>query len=249
MIDTKSLQAFLRDEGFPPGDIDGLWGEASRAMALGFALARGDPRIVHWTADSARVAVEQAMLAKAGLYAGIIDGKVGPKTEAARKAWGSVPAKAPKKTLVAVIGLAAASLLGLTLDRWEGNESVGYRDVVGIATNCRGNTTDVAVGRRYSDAECTVINDREALKHVEPILACAPRLRTAKPEIVAAHASLAYNIGTTGWCGSTAARRLNAGDWAGSCEAIMLWQMAGGRIVKGLTNRRTAERALCRKGL
>ena len=50
------------------------------------------------------------------------------------------PPPSGKKTLVGVMGVAAAGLFVAGLNAWEGNESVGYRDVVGIATACRGVT-------------------------------------------------------------------------------------------------------------
>ena len=56
-------------------------------------------------------------------------------------------------------------------------------------------------------------------------------------------------ITATRGCRSTAARRFNAGDWRGGCEAFLMWNKAGGRPVRGLTLRRQRERALCMKGL
>jgi len=64
-----------------------------------------------------------------------------------------------------------------------------------------------------------------------------------------ASVSLAYNIGTGGFCRSTAARRFNAGNWRGGCDAFLMWNRAGGRVVRGLTLRRQRERAICLTGL
>lgn len=61
--------------------------------------------------------------------------------------------------------------------------------------------------------------------------------------------SLSYNIGTGAFCGSTVARRANAGDLKGACNAIPAWNRAGGKVVKGLVNRRAEERAICLEGL
>lgn len=61
--------------------------------------------------------------------------------------------------------------------------------------------------------------------------------------------ALIFNIGTGGFCRSTAARRFNAGNWRGGCDAFLMWNKAGGREVRGLTLRRQRERALCLKGL
>lgn len=46
-----------------------------------------------------------------------------------------------------------------------------------------------------------------------------------------------------------AARRFNAGNWRGGCDAFLMWNRAGGRVVRGLALRRARERALCLKGL
>ena len=50
-------------------------------------------------------------------------------------------------------------------------------------------------------------------------------------------------------CGSTLVRMVNRGDNAGACNQLPRWNRADGRVVQGLTNRRNAERDLCRFGL
>jgi lysozyme len=51
------------------------------------------------------------------------------------------------------------------------------------------------------------------------------------------------------YCGSTVDRRFDARQWAAACDAFLMWNKAGGRVVAGLANRRAAERALCMKDL
>ena len=60
-----------------------------------------------------------------------------------------------------------------------------------------------------------------------------------------AYTSLAYNIGTGAFCGSTLVRKLNAGDYAGACKQILRWDKQKGRVLRGLTRRRNAEYKLC----
>ena len=60
-----------------------------------------------------------------------------------------------------------------------------------------------------------------------------------------AYMSLAYNIGTGAFCGSTLVRKLNAGDYAGACKQILRWDKQNGRVLRGLTRRRNAEYKLC----
>lgn len=69
------------------------------------------------------------------------------------------------------------------------------------------------------------------------------------PQRDAAYTSLAYNVGIYGAGRSTATRRLNNGDIRGGCEAIGWWNRAGGRVIRGLVNRRSDEVAMCLHGL
>lgn len=62
-----------------------------------------------------------------------------------------------------------------------------------------------------------------------------------------AYLSLSYNIGSGAFCGSTLVRKLNAGDYAGACKQVLVWDKAGGRRVQGLTARRNREYAQCRQ--
>ncbi len=56
--------------------------------------------------------------------------------------------------------------------------------------------------------------------------------------------SLAYNIGPGAFARSSALRKFNAGDKAGAANAILLWNKAGGKVMRGLQRRREAERKL-----
>lgn len=56
--------------------------------------------------------------------------------------------------------------------------------------------------------------------------------------------SLAYNIGLSAFRGSTLLRKLNAGDSAGAAAQFGRWTRAGGKVMRGLANRRADERAV-----
>lgn len=159
----------------------------------------------------------------------------------------------PRRGRLAILlgGAGLAALLGATLDRWEGNELKGYRDLAGIATACRGVTGNgIAAGQIYSKAQCDALNEEAAARHVEGVIRCTPNIHGN--QLVAASA-LAYNIGVAGYCRSTIARRFNAGDMIGGCNGFLAWNKArvNGRMVEvtGLTNRRQAERRICLTGL
>jgi lysozyme len=153
-----------------------------------------------------------------------------------------------KKGVFAGIVLASASLVALVTG-WEGNETTTYADIVGIPTVCSGITDpSIAIpGKTYSAAECESMNAKEIEEHGERALQCV-NVTISQGEYEA-YASLAYNIGTNNFCKSTLVRKLNAGDRAGACAEILRWNRAGGKVVRGLDNRRKAEHGRCLKAL
>ena len=54
----------------------------------------------------------------------------------------------------------------------------------------------------------------------------------------------AYNLGTGRLQTSTLKRKINAHDWEGAAEQLMLWTKGGGRELPGLVKRRKAEKEL-----
>lgn len=58
--------------------------------------------------------------------------------------------------------------------------------------------------------------------------------------------SFAYNEGTGALHGSTILRLLNAGDTTGALSHFAEWDIAGGRVVAGLDNRRRMEVAVAK---
>lgn len=51
----------------------------------------------------------------------------------------------------------------------------------------------------------------------------------------------AYNLGVGRLQTSTLKRKINAQDWGGAKEQLMLWTRGGGRVLPGLVKRRQAE--------
>lgn len=56
--------------------------------------------------------------------------------------------------------------------------------------------------------------------------------------------SLAFNIGGANFASSTLVKKFNAGDVSGSADEFPRWNRANGKVMNGLTRRRTAEREL-----
>lgn len=55
---------------------------------------------------------------------------------------------------------------------------------------------------------------------------------------------LCYNIGKSGFARSSVVRHFNLGNIQRAADSFLLWNKAGGRVSKGLTNRRQKERNL-----
>ena len=139
--------------------------------------------------------------------------------------------------------------------KWEGKKNIAYLDTIAsppVWTVCYGETRGVKQGDRYSDAQCAAMLGAGLLTYRNGLHRYfTPKTKASRltPERDAAYVSLAYNAGIRGIGRSTATRRLNAGDIAGGCTALGWWNKAGGRVIRGLINRRVDETRLCRMGL
>ena len=139
---------------------------------------------------------------------------------------------------------------------WEGVSLTPYVDVVGVKTWCWGETKGTPK-QRYTADECNAaLVQRVYHDYYSPIVKCATRLKDAPISVQASMISGAYNFGTGAWCKSRAAIRIKGGDWRGACEAQTSFNKAGGKVWRGLVNRREmgdaqriGEAELCVSGL
>lgn len=184
------------------------------------------------------------------------------------------PAPKAKGPLAALVGTSAAVALFTMIPKDESGRTVevtveedgtivtehvsgpqylkAYVDMVGVVTICDGDTYNVRRGQVATEKECRQRLERQLVNHARPVLRCVPGLsHPARENELVASVSLAYNIGTGGFCRSTVARRFNAGNWEGGCRAMMMWNKGrvNGRLrpIRGLTLRRKRERDLCLK--
>jgi len=148
--------------------------------------------------------------------------------------------------VIAASSVALASAVSFT-GQWEGLRTEAYRDIVGIWTVCYGETRGVQPGDSYSPAECDAMLAREIVAFEAQLDRCltAPVPVGMKVALV----SWTYNVGAGAACRSTLVRKANAGDLAGACNELPRWNRAGGRVIRGLTNRRMSERAMCLRAL
>jgi len=156
------------------------------------------------------------------------------------------PKKPSSRLKKGSIGLAAAVAL---IGSWEGVRTVAYRDIVGVPTVCFGETRGVKMGDRYTMDECRAMLGDGIIEFEAGMRKCLVAPDKVPEKAYISYLSLSYNIGTSAFCGSTVARKANAGDYRGSCDAILAWNKAGGRVVQGLVNRRADERRICLEGL
>jgi lysozyme len=150
------------------------------------------------------------------------------------------------------VPIAVAVLLTL-----EGTVLVGYHDRIdppGVNTVCTGHIEDVHIGDRYTRIECKDMLAKDLPRYEAMVQRC---IHVPMPDYRhAAILSFTYNVGggkpathnrpaKGGLCGSSVARKLNAGDVKGGCNALLLYDRANGKIIPGLERRRKAERIMC----
>lgn len=146
-----------------------------------------------------------------------------------------------RRATISALSVSAALLVGVAVH--EGYSDRPYLDLVDVPTIGFGRTEGVRPGEKTTPQRELIL----ALKDLEgrkAVIALCVKVPLYQHEFDA-YMSLAYNIGTSAFCGSTLVRKLNAGDYAGACREIQRWNRAGGREVAGLTKRRQAEYEAC----
>lgn len=196
------------------------------------------------------------------LLAGVV-GRVFQQGNSGRWEWLRLVGVTVIVTLLAVLGASSAGAAPVSEEKtlevavpfiasWEGKRNAAYQDIVGVWTICYGSTRGVRAGMVLSDAECTDLLRREVAEYRRGL----HRYFTDKTKAVrltaerdTAYTSLAFNAGIRAVGRSTATKRLNAGNIKGGCTALTWWNKAGGRVIRGLVRRRSAEHELCMQGL
>lgn len=147
---------------------------------------------------------------------------------------------------IATVVLSAAGLIGIAIS--EGYDPVARSPVPGdVATGGFGSTQaenrPMRHGEKVDPVRGLILLKRDASVAEQAVRICAP-VPMHQHEFDAA-VQLTYNIGGRAFCHSTVAKRFKAGDYAGACNAILLWDKFQGKTLPGLTQRRQRERALC----
>jgi lysozyme len=137
---------------------------------------------------------------------------------------------------------------GLTMIKsFEGCELNAYQDVAGIWTIGYGHTGGVTQGMTYTQAQADQALAGDLLSMETSVERVVAGVDTTDNQF-SAMVSLTYNIGAGNFASSTVLREHRAGQTQKAADAFLLWNKAtiNGvlQVVKGLANRRAAERTL-----
>lgn len=147
-----------------------------------------------------------------------------------------------KRTTVTALFLSATALVGLVMH--EGYSDHAIIPVPGdVPTLGFGSTEDVKMGDRTTPPKALARTLTDVQKYEGAVKKCV-KVPLHQHEYDA-YIQLAYNIGPTAFCNSTLVHKLNAGDYAGACTAILSWNHFKGKPLRGLTIRRQKEYQLC----
>ncbi|MGQ9444637.1 lysozyme [[Pasteurella] aerogenes] len=129
----------------------------------------------------------------------------------------------------------------------EGERLTAYQDIVGIWTIGVGHTgyvdnKPVSKGMKISQDKSRELLLKD-LRRFEKTVNDSVKV-PLKQNQYDALVSLAFNIGEGAFARSTLVRKLNALDYQGASVQFLVWKNAGGRVSKGLLNRRKREKGM-----
>jgi lysozyme len=133
------------------------------------------------------------------------------------------------------------------LKKFEGCELTAYQDSVGVWTIGYGWTQPV--GDRPVSKEMVITQGvadsllRSGIVQYAKEVAGLVNVDVNQNQLDAL-IDFAYNLGVKALKSSTLLKKLNAGDYAGAADEFPKWNKAGGKVLRGLVERRAAERTL-----
>ncbi len=147
-----------------------------------------------------------------------------------------------QRSLLAALAISASAFVAIT--QHEGYSDTAIIPVPGdVPTIGFGTTGDVREGDKITPPKAVA----RALTDVQKFEGAIKRCVTVPLHQYEydAYVSLTYNIGEGAFCRSTLVKKLNAGDYSGACEQILVWDKFKGKPLRGLTNRRQGEYKTC----
>ena len=147
-----------------------------------------------------------------------------------------------RRTGIATLALSAIALVALALSEGYTGKAVqplpGDKPTIGFGT-----TDGVRMGDTITPPVALARKLRDVQAFEGAIKQCV-RVSLSQGEYDA-YVSLAYNIGSRAFCGSTLVRELNAGNYDAACKQILRWDRFKGQQIRGLTLRREREYQTC----
>jgi lysozyme len=136
------------------------------------------------------------------------------------------------------------------LKEFEGLRLNAYKDSVGVWTIGYGHTSMagepvVKAGLKITEQEAENILRRDIIKYERAVESKLTRIPNQNQ--FDAMVSLCYNVGPPNFNKSSVLRFFNAGQDAKAANAFLAWNKAGGRVLAGLTRRRSVEMGLYMK--
>lgn len=120
-----------------------------------------------------------------------------------------------------------------------------YLCAAGVLTIGYGTTgKDIVPGMRWTREQAESRLAADLAKFRRGVIELSPVLAEESEARQTAIISFAYNCGLGAYRDSTLRKCVNREDWEGAQRQIMRWNKAGGRVLRGLTLRREAERDL-----
>lgn len=130
---------------------------------------------------------------------------------------------------------------------FEGLRTKSYDDGVGVWTIGYGTTRYPDGSKVKPNQSCTVDQAQAYFKHdlieFEDTVNSSVKVQINQNQFDAL-VSLAYNIGSKAFRGSTLLKKLNSGDYQSAADQFLVWRKAGGKVLDGLVRRRNTEREL-----
>ena len=113
---------------------------------------------------------------------------------------------------------------------------------IDVPTIGYGHTKTTYMGMKITEAGATELLKSD-LAWVEAVVNKEVKVPLTQPQYDAL-CSFVFNLGGTNFKRSTLLKLLNAGDYVGAAEQLLRWDKQGTKVLRGLTRRREAERAL-----
>lgn len=130
---------------------------------------------------------------------------------------------------------------------FEGLSTAAYHDNLarGLPTVCYGETEGVKMGDHYTKQQCLDMLAEKLPRYwheIEPLI----HVPLSDNEKIA-YTSFSYNLGSGAFMKSSFLKKLNAGDHAGACHGMLVYNRTRSvGYVQGLMNRRLKEEAVCK---